>query len=142
MPTVENFTPDILWTTIWGFIALCLLFLIVFRAYDAIRTISLRRKERMEAREPDFAEKVSQKVMEKLEPRFRDIEGKLEKDKGRLDDHDKFIKDITKGQQDIHDGMVAICKFMLVMSSYGDFGNSEKIKEANTELTKYLAEHM
>ena len=55
MPTVEGFTPAILWTTIYGFMALCLLFMIVFKVYEAIKTILNDRKRKREAEKPDFA---------------------------------------------------------------------------------------
>ena len=70
MPTVPEFTPGMLWTTIYGLLALCLLFMIGYKVYDAIHTINERRREKREASKPDFAEAVSQKVIEKLEPRF------------------------------------------------------------------------
>ena len=34
MPTVEGFTPGMLWTTVYGLLALCLLFMIGYRVYD------------------------------------------------------------------------------------------------------------
>ena len=142
MPTVEGFTPEILWTTVYGVIAIALLFLILYRVYDAIRTILIRKKEKREAHTPDFAEKVSQKVIDKLEPRFKEIEQNLNKDKARLDNHEHMLIDYQVSQKNLHDGMVAICKFMLVLSNYGDFGNNDKIKEATNVLTSYLAEQM
>jgi len=142
MPTVEGLRPDILWTTLYGIIALCLLFLIVYRVYDAIHSIRERKKQAKEASMPDFAEKVSQKVIDKLEPRFKEIEQNLNKDKQRLDNHEHMIADYQATNKNLHDGMVAICKFMLVMSNYGDFGHNEKIKEASNELTSYLAEQI
>ena len=142
MPTVEGFTPNVFWTTIYGIIALCILFMIVYKVYDAIHTIMERRRERREAERPDFAEAVSQKVIEKLEPRFREIEDNLSKDKERLDNHETLITGIRDGQTEIHDGLKAICKFMLVMGTYGNFGNSEEVKSASAELQKFLAEKL
>ena len=142
MPTVENLTPNTVWTTLYGIFAICLLFLILYRVYDAIHTIIVRRRQEKEAHMPDFAEKVSQKVIEKLEPRFEEIEKNLKKDKERLDNHEHLISDYQATQKNLHDGMVAICKFMLVLSNYGEFGNSEEIKKAKAELTNYLAEQM
>lgn len=139
MPTVEGFTPNILWTTAYGVVALGLLFLIGYRVYDAIHTILVRRKDKIESKKPDFAEQVSQKVIEKLEPRFKEIERNLGKDKERLDNHETLISSVSKNHEDLHEGMVAICKFLLVVSNYGSFGTSDKIKEANENLMNYLA---
>ena len=142
MPTVEGFTPAILWTTIYGFMALCLLFMIVFKVYEAIKTILNDRKRKREAEKPDFAEEVSRKVIEKLEPRFAKIEENLDKDKSRLDTHETVLASMRDGQKEVRDGLTAICKFMLVISTYGNIGNNEKVQEANTDLQKYLAERL
>ena len=142
MPTVENFTPAIAWNTLYGIFAIALLFLIVFRVYDAIRTIVVRKREKRESQMPDFADKVSEKVLEKLNPRLDEIEKNLKKDKERLDNHEHMISDYQKTQTNLHDGMVAICKFMLVLSTYGNLGDSDQIKEATKELTSYLAEQI
>lgn len=142
LPTVENFTPQVLWTTIYGILALCILFMIVYKVYDAIRTIMERRRHKKESEKPSFAEEVSQKVTEKLEPRFREIEKNLAQDKKRLDNHEIAIANMRHGYDEIHDGLTAICKFMLVISTYGNLGNNEKIMDATAELQKFLAERM
>lgn len=142
MPTVEGLTPGTIWTTMYGLIAIGLLFLIGYRVYDAIHTIMERKRQHKEAEEPDFAEKVSQKVIDKLEPRFTEIEKNLDKDKRRLESHETLLTSMTSGQQEIHEGLTAICKFMLVISNYGNIGNNEKVKDASAELQKYLAEKL
>lgn len=142
MPTVEGFTPGVAWTTMYGIVALGLLFLIAFRVYDAIHTIRERKEQKQQASKPNFAEEVSRKVIEKLEPRFTKIEENLGKDKNRLDNHETALSSIQDGQKQVRDGLTAICKFMLVIGAYGDFGESEKVKDANAELQKFLAEQM
>lgn len=142
MPTVEGLTPGIIWTTLYGLIASGLLFLIGYRVYDALHTISERRRQRNEAQKPNFAEQVSQKVIDKLEPRFSEIEKNLDRDKKRLENHELLLNSMKEGQKDVHDGLTAICKFMLVISTYGDIGNNDKVKEANADLQKYLAEKL
>lgn len=142
MPTVENFTPGLLWSTIYGLIALCILFMIAFRVYDAIHVILQRRREKREAEKPDFAEAVSQKVIEKLEPRFQEIETNLSKDKKRLENHEALIANIKDGQKEIHDGLRAICSFMLTISTYGNIGDNDQVKHASAELQKFLAEKL
>ena len=50
-----------------------------------------------------------------------------------------LISGIQSGQKEVHDGLSAIAKFMLVISNYGDLGNNEQVKEASIELQKFLA---
>lgn len=142
MPGVENFTPQVLWTTIYGLLALCILFMVVYKVYDAIHTIIDRRKHKKEAEKPSFAEEVSQKVIDKLEPRFAEIEKNLAKDKSRLDNHETMLSSMQIEHKEIHEGLRAICKFMLVIGNYGKFGDSEEIKDASAELQKFLAEKL
>lgn len=142
MPGVENFTPQVLWTTIYGLLALCILFMVVYKVYDAVRTIMERRRNKKEAEKPNFAEEVSQKVIDKLEPRFKEIEDDLAKDKSRLDNHDILITGMQAGHKEIHDGLTAICKFMFAISTYGNIGTNEKVIDATAELQKFLAEKL
>lgn len=142
MPTVEALNPGTLWTTMYGIFAIGLLFLIGYRVYDAIHTIMDRRRTRLESEKPDFAEQVSQKVIDKLEPRFAEIEKNLDKDKKRLESHELLLDQMKAGHDEIHNGLSAICKFMLVLSTYGNFGENEKVREAATELQKFLAEKL
>lgn len=140
MPTVEGLTPSVLWTTIYGIIGICLLFMIVYKVYEAIHTIMERRKKQKESEKPDFAEAVSQKVIDKLEPRFEEIEHNLAQDKSRLDNHELLISGIQASQQETHDGLVAICKYLMAMAQYGNVGgNSNEMKKATAEMTQYLA---
>lgn len=142
MPTVEGLTPAILWYMFYGLVACGLLFLIGFRVYDAIHTLAERRRQKKESEQPDFADKVSKKVIKDLGPRLEKIESDLSKDKKRLETHEQLITGMQTGQKEIHDGLSAIAKFMLVISTYGSIGDNDKVKEASTELQKFLAEKL
>lgn len=139
MPTVENFTPTVFWTTIYGMLALCILFMIVYKVYDAIVTIVERRKKKKESERPDFAEAVSKKVIEKLEPRFKKIEEALNEDKDRLDEHDAFIADVKESQQEINDGLVAIGNYLMAIVQFGNISSdTDEMKKATSEMNKFL----
>ena len=140
MPTVEGLTPSILWTMLYGIIALCLLFMIVYKVYDAIQNIIDRKRRQRESERPSFADEVSQKVIDKLEPRFKEIEKNLAKDKSRLDNHEMIISGIQQTQTETKEGLVEICKYLMAMTQYGNVGgNSKEMKEATAEMTRYLA---
>lgn len=140
MPTIEGLTPSVLWTTIYGILAICAVFLVAYKVYDALHTINERKQKKREIDRPDFAEEVSQKVIEKLEPRFKEIEKNLDKDKNRLDNHEFVISRIQENQEDTRNGLVAICKYLMAMAQYGHIGeNSEGMNKAISEMTQYLA---
>ena len=73
---------------------------------------------------------------------MKEIEANLDKDKRRLETHEQLIAGMQNGQKEIHDGLSAIAKFMLVISNYGNIGDNEHVKEASVELQKFLAEKM
>ena len=139
MPEIQGLTPAIVWITLAGIVGLCLIFIIGYNVYNAIHTIVERRKTRREAEKPDLADKISVKVMEKIEPRLKEIEDKLDKDKNRLDNHEKLIADVQNSQMDIKNGMVAICQTLVVIMNFGNLGDSKEVKEATSALQKYLA---
>ena len=139
MPTVEKFTPDVFWTTVYGMLSLCILFMIAYKVYEAILAILDRRKRKREAEKPDFAEAVSQKVIEKLEPRFKKIEDALDEDKGRLDEHELFIGEVKDSQQKTNDGLVAICNYLMAIVQFGNISSDTvEMKSATAEMTKFL----
>ena len=142
MPTVEGLTPQIMWFTLYGFFAVCLLFLIGYRVYDAIHTLAERRRQKKASERPDFAEKVSKQLIKELGPRLEKIESNLEKDKKRLETHEQLITSMQSGQKDIHEGLSAIAEFMLVVTNYGNLGDSEEIKKASVDLQKFLAKKL
>lgn len=142
MPSVEGFTPDVFWTTMYGFIALCVLVVIVLNAYEKIRAIRERRKQQIEAQQPGLADQISRKVLEQLEPRFREIEDKLQKDENRLDNHETLFNRIQDTNKEIRAGLHAYGKTMLVLLNHGNFGSSTEVKEATDELNKFLAERV
>lgn len=142
MPPIQGLSPEVAWMTLYGVVTLGLIFIVFYNVYNAIHTIIERHRMRKEAEQPDLADKISVKVIEKLEPRFREIESKLDKDKDRLDSHDLVIRQIQVGQKDTREGLVAICKTLVVMTNYGDLGNSKEVRDASAELTRYLAERV
>lgn len=149
MPTLEGLTPTVLWTTLFGILCIISISLICFEVYKAGVFVKDRRnsrklaeKQKFEAQKPDFAEKVSKTVIAELRPRFEEIEENLSKDKKRLEIHESSIASMKEGQDEIHDGLSAIAKFMLAMSLYGGIEHNDKMKEANMELQKYLTDKL
>ena len=142
MPNVEGFTPQVLWTTLYGFIGICLLITVVLTAYEKVRSIRERRIRIEEAKKPDLADQISKKVLEQLEPRFKEIEEKLNKDKDRLDNHEHMLVGIQETNTAVRAGLHAYGKTMLVMLNHGNLGNSKEVTEAADELNKFLAEQV
>lgn len=143
MPTVEGFTPQVLWTTIYGLLALCILFMLVYKVYEAIQAIIKRYNDKKEAEKPDFAEAVSRKVIEKLEPRFKEIEKNLARDKVRIDQHDVVLSYMESSQKDTRDGLAAICKYLMAIVQFGNINTDcKEMRDATAEMNNYLVSNL
>ena len=143
MADIKGLTPDVLWVTFSGLVAMGLIFMVGFNVYDAIHKIIQRRRDREEAKRPDLADKISRQVLDKLEPRLSEIESKLDRDKARIDKHESLIIETEKTQRETRDGLVAICKYLMAITQYGNLGgNSKEMNDATAEMTKYLASRL
>ena len=98
-----------------------------------------KRKEELEASQPDLADKVSKKVLSSLEPRLVAIEKDLKKDKSRLDNHDLILSGMQDSQKDVRKGFSALFNVILVASRIGSFnGESQEMKNAINKMNEYL----
>ena len=142
MPNVEGLTPNVLWTTIYGFIALCILVAVVLTAAEKIQFWKDRRARREQERNPRLADEISNKILEQLEPRFKDIEDKLKQDKNRLDNHESLLQDARKTSEEVRNGLRAYGKTMLVLLNHADLGQSREVVEATDALNAFLADQL
>ena len=142
MPNVEGLTPSILWTTLYGFIAICILVTVVLTAYEKIKALKERKLQQEEARRPGLADQISRKVLEQLEPRFADIEAKLSQDKQRIDNHERLLAGVQETSDEVREGLHAYGKTMLVLLNHGNLGDSKEVKEATDELMAFLAKRI
>ena len=86
-----------------------------------------------------MADVISKKVLEKLEPRFADIDRKLAADKLRIDDHDAKLANQSKKVAEIDEGQKVLCRGILALLSHEVNGNSiDKLKASQQEIQNYL----
>lgn len=145
LPTVEGLTPTILWYTLAGVVGLAALFLLAVKVSDAIRGIIQRRRLAQQPTDT-LADAIGEKVLEKLEPRFEEIDRKLGADKIRLDDHAAKLAGLqatAESQQArvkaIEDGNRVLCRGILALLSHEINGNSDdKLRASQQEITDYL----
>ena len=68
----------------------------------------------------------------RMERKMQDHDGYLKKDKEKLEEHDKAIKEISADNK-------AICKALLLLMEHAVTGNSvDKLKKGKQELQEYL----
>lgn len=138
MPAVEGLTPEILWYTLVGVAGIGALIVL----FDKVAEVFRKRKERQRIQQTpgeELADIVSAKVMEKLEPRFADIERKLDSDKVRIDAHDRQLTAQSAQISAIDEGQKVLCRGILALLSHEINGNSDdKLKASQSEITNYL----
>ena len=140
MPAIEGVTPDILWYTIIGLIGIGGVIVLSDKVMEVFR--KKKERDKLKAQPEDsLADSISTKVLNKLEPRFSEIDKKLANDKVRLDEHALIIGRHNGQLQTIEEGNKVLCRGILALLSHEINGNSDdKLKASQTEITNYLIE--
>lgn len=138
MPAIEGFTPDMLWTALKVIVGLCALVVL----WDKVRDVFASAKKRKDAKRPELADEISEKVLEKLEPRFAEIDRKLANDKATIDGHTRQIEALNMRTDNQDTGLRALCHGMLALLDNAEkCGNgSQEITDAKKSFTNYLAD--
>jgi len=138
LPDVEGLTPEILWYTLIGLVGIGTLVILADKVADVFR----RKRERDRLRNAPgdaLAESISQKVLENLEPRFEEIDRKLDNDKTRLDAHERALSHISETETSNREGFAALCGAMIAVLDHElHNGNTEQMEKARDELNHYL----
>ena len=140
MQAIEGITPQALWTFLVVLVGLGSLVVLGDKVMDVWRNHKAR-KEIKQGPEGKLADEISKKVMEKLEPRFAEIDRKLANDKALLDDHTKQLSTYDTRFSRQEEGQRALCRGVLALLSHEINGNSvDKCKEALEGIKTYLIE--
>ena len=140
MQPIEGITPEMLWTFLVVLAGLGALIVLGDKVMDVWRKHKAR-KEIQEGPEGKLADEISKKVMEKLEPRFAEIDRKLANDKALLDAHTRELADYDKRFSRQEEGLRTICRSDLALLAHEINGNSvDKLKEALEGIKTYLIE--
>lgn len=143
MPEIKGLTLDGVWQFLCYAITIAVIFFGIYKGVcfviDRREARKKKRREEIEAQQPDLADKVSKKVLSSLEPRLVSIEKDLKKDKSRLDNHDLILSGMQDSQKDVRKGFSALFNVILVASRIGSFnGESQEMKNALNKMNEYL----
>ena len=92
---IEGITPEMLWNFVLVLLGLCAVVVLVYKVIEIVRKERERKEKKNKLADKDLTDEIAEKVLEKLEPRFKDIETKLTTDKSRLDNHETSIKNLN-----------------------------------------------
>lgn len=132
---IEGITPSTLWTFLTVLVGICALIVLGDKVLTVFRNAQRRKKEP----EDKLAEEISAKVLEKLEPRFRDIDQKLSNDKATIDSHTRQIESLAKRADGTDTGIKAINRGVLALLNHAlHNGNTDELENAQKGINDYL----
>ena len=133
---IEGITPGMIWTFVAVLVGLAALYVL----YGKVRETYAKNK-RMKDPEKKLADEISARVLEKLEPRFSEIERKLTNDKAMIDGHSRQIEALASRTDGNEDGVKALSRGVLALLNHTlHNGNTDELEHAQQALNDYLIE--
>lgn len=147
MPEMKGLTLDGVWQFLCYGVTIFVIFLGIYKGIcfiiDRRRDRMKKRREELEASQPDLADKVSKKVLSSLEPRLEAIEKDLKKDKSRLDNHELILGGMQESQKTVKKGFSALFNVLIVASKIGSFNPGDpEMKAAISKMNDYLIDRL
>lgn len=139
MQPIEGITPEMIWTFLLVLVGAGAIIITGDKVIDVFR----RQHERNKMRQSGgaIADEISRKIMEKMEPRFTEIDRKLANDKIVIEDHTQRLMLLTNRLNNWEDGQKAQCRGVLALLSHEINGNSvDKLRKAYDGINDYLIE--
>lgn len=135
---IEGITPDMLWNFILVALALCAVAVLVYKVVEIVRKERERKAQQALRGDASLTDEIAEKVLEKLEPRFAEIDRKLDRDKERLEMHESNINGINSTLGVIKEGMeVTVNALAEVVDNALHNGNTAQMEKASNELRRY-----
>ena len=140
MPSVEGLTPAILWYRLVGLVGIGSLIVLSDKVLEVFR--QKKRREELKAKpEEELAKVISEMVLKKLEPKFKEIDDKLANDNALIKSHTRALEEHSEQIKAIEAGNKVLCRGILALLSHEINGNSnDKLKASTEEITNYLIE--
>ena len=137
---IEGITPEMLWSFGYTMLGIVTIIVLIEKIPDIVWKWRDRKRKAAEGPRADFADDISEKIIDKLEPRFREIDEKLKADKARLDSHEYALSGMHRAQVDISEGFSVLCYAMIAVLDHGIHnGNKDEMEQALNKLHEYLS---
>jgi uncharacterized protein HemX len=133
---IEGITPGMIWTFVAVLVGLAALYVL----YGKVRETYAKNKH-MKDPGNKLADEISARVLEKLEPRFAEIDKKLANDKATLDGHTRQIEALASRTDGNENGVKALSRGVLALLNHTlHNGNTDELEHAQQALNDYLIE--
>ena len=116
---IEGVTPSMLWDFGYTMLGIIAIIVLLEKIPDLVWKWKDRKNKAAEGPKADFADDISERIINKLEPRFDEINEKLRADKARLDSHEYALSGMHKAQVDISEGFSVLCYAMIAVLNHG-----------------------
>ncbi len=135
---IEGITPEMLWNFVLVVLGLCAIVVLVYKVIEIARKEHERKIRNQQLAGTDLTDEIANKVLEKLEPRFAEIDRKLTSDKDRLDNHETSLKSIQKSNAIVRDGLRVSCEALTAVLDHElHNGNGDQMQRARDALQTY-----
>lgn len=143
VPTIEGFTPGMIWTFLIVLVGLMALVVLGDKVMDVYRNAKKRRKEHEELQGSDITDRIADKVIEKLTPtldeKFAEIDRKLATDKSAIDLHTSQLNVQSDRVDRLDNDTRALLHGMSALLNHIATGNHiDKVKRTNSTMNNYL----
>lgn len=131
---IEGITPGMIWTFVAVLVGLAALYVL----YGKVRE-TYQKNKKMKDPEKKLADEISARVLEKLEPRFAEIDRKLSNDKAIIDSHTRQIDALSSRTDGSEDGIKALSRGVLALLNHAlHNGNNDELEKAQQGINEYL----
>lgn len=131
---IEGITPGMIWTFVAVLVGLAALYVL----YGKVRE-TYQKNKKMKDPENKLADEISARVLEKLEPRFAEIDRKLSNDKAIIDSHTRQIDALSSRTDGSEDGIKALSRGVLALLNHAlHNGNNDELEKAQQGINEYL----
>ena len=131
---IEGITPGMIWTFVAVLVGLAALYVL----YGKVRETYAKNKK-LKDPEKKLADEISARVLEKLEPRFAEIDRKLSNDKAIIDSHTRQIEALSSRTDGSEDGIKALSRGVLALLNHAlHNGNNDELEKAQQGINEYL----
>ena len=135
---IEGITPDMLWNFVLVLLGICAIVVLIYKVVEIARKEHERKVKQQQMQGRDLTDDIADKVIAKLEPKFKEIEEKLASDKERLDSHERRLNACDSELERIGQNTEKMLDVMDGLLMHFISGNDvDKLRQVKADLDHY-----
>lgn len=135
---IEGITPEMLWNFVLVLLGICAIVVLIYKVVEIARKEHERKVKQQQMQGRDLTDDIADKVIAKLEPKFKEIEEKLASDKERLDSHERRLNACDSELERIGQNTEKMLDVMDGLLMHFISGNDvDKLRQVKADLDHY-----